>query len=63
MDSGVFWLALACVLVIEGLYPFLSPSGWRRLFSQILQLSDGQIRFFGLCSILAGLLWLWWLQA
>ena len=62
MNSESFWLAMALVLVIEGLFPFLSPGGWRRMFSQILGLSDGQIRFFGLCSILAGLLWLAWLQ-
>jgi hypothetical protein len=63
VDSASFWLAMALVLVIEGLFPFLSPGGWRRMFTQILQLSDGQIRFFGLCSILAGLVWLWWLQS
>ena len=62
MESNTFWLATALVLVIEGLFPFLSPSGWRRMFAQILQLSDGQIRFFGLCSILAGVLWLLWLR-
>lgn len=62
MNSESFWLAMALVLVIEGLFPFLSPGGWRRMFSQILGLSDGQIRFFGLCSILAGLIWLGWLQ-
>ncbi|MDP3356589.1 MAG: DUF2065 family protein [Polaromonas sp.] len=56
MDSGTIWLALACVLVTEGLLPFFSPAGWRRMFEQILRLSDGQIRFFGLGSILAGLL-------
>ena len=51
---------MALVLVIEGLFPFVSPGGWRRMFSQILQLNDGQIRFFGLLSILAGLAWVWW---
>ncbi|MFN4362100.1 MAG: DUF2065 domain-containing protein [Hylemonella sp.] len=60
MSSDAFWLAMALVLVIEGLFPFLSPGGWRRMFSQILQLNDGQIRFFGLLSILAGLAWVWW---
>lgn len=60
MSSDAFWLAMALVLVVEGLFPFLSPGGWRRMFSQILQLSDGQIRFFGLLSILAGLAWVWW---
>ena len=53
------WQALALVLVIEGLLPFLSPSGWRRMFQQVLQLQDGQLRFFGLCSIVAGLVVLW----
>jgi len=48
------WLALALVLVIEGLYPLLSPSGWRRMFQQVLQLNDGQLRFFGICSISLG---------
>ena len=59
MDSDTFWLALALVLVIEGLSPFLSPAGWRRLFVQILQLSNGQLRFFGMCSILLGVLLIW----
>ena len=59
MDSDTFWLALAMLLVIEGLFPFLSPSGWRRMFQQILQLHDGQVRFFGLCSIVAGLVMFW----
>ena len=56
MDSSTIWLALACLLVIEGLFPFFSPSGWRRMFERILIMSDGQIRFFGLGSIFAGLL-------
>ncbi len=55
MDSGI-WLALALVLVFEGLLPFVSPKGWRRTFEEALKLSDGQIRFFGLCSVVLGLL-------
>lgn len=43
------------MLVLEGLLPFLSPTGWRRMFEQILRMNDGQIRFFGLCSIVLGL--------
>ena len=62
MDSDTLWLALALVLVIEGLFPFVSPGGWRRMFQQIMQLQDGQVRFFGLASILAGLLMLWMLS-
>jgi uncharacterized protein YjeT (DUF2065 family) len=43
------------MLVLEGLLPFLTPTGWRRMFQQVLALSDGQIRFFGLGAMLAGL--------
>jgi hypothetical protein len=50
------WGALALMLVFEGLLPFLSPGAWRRVFEQALKLSDGQIRFFGLSSMLVGLL-------
>ena len=52
---------MALVLVIEGLYPFVSPAGWRRMFAQIIQLNDGQLRFFGMCSIVAGALLIWYL--
>ena len=62
MSSETFWSAIALVLLIEGLLPFLSPAGWRRAFTQLLQLRDGQLRFFGLCSILLGLLLLWLLN-
>ena len=54
MDSDVFWSALALVLVLEGLFPFLSPGGWRNTFLKLLQLRDGQLRFFGLTCILVG---------
>ena len=59
VSAETFWSALALVLVIEGLLPFLSPGSWRRGFSQLLQLRDGQLRFFGLCSILLGVFLLW----
>ena len=49
-------MALALMLVIEGLLPFLAPKVWRETFLRLMQLSDGQIRFFGLTSMIAGLL-------
>jgi uncharacterized protein YjeT (DUF2065 family) len=48
--------ALALMLVIEGLLPFLSPTMWREVFSRAVRMSDGQIRFIGLSSMLVGLL-------
>ena len=52
--ANSFWMALGLVLVIEGVFPFASPTGWRRMFTQILQLRDGQIRFCALLSMLTG---------
>lgn len=49
-------MAFALMLIIEGLLPFLAPSLWRDTFRRIIQMTDGQIRFFGLTSMLAGVL-------
>ena len=49
-------MALALMLVVEGLLPFLAPKVWRETFLRLMQLSDGQIRFFGLTSMIVGLL-------
>jgi uncharacterized protein len=54
--ASTFLLAVALVFVIEGVVPFLAPSLWRDAFRRITQLSDGQIRFFGLTAMLIGLL-------
>ena len=59
MDTDLLWAALALMLVFEGLFPFLSPGGWRRMILKVLELNDGQLRFFGLSSILLGLGLLW----
>ncbi|MBM3364937.1 MAG: DUF2065 domain-containing protein [Betaproteobacteria bacterium] len=48
--------ALGLLFVLEGLLPLLAPQRWRKTFLQIAQLSDGQIRFFGLVAILFGIL-------
>jgi hypothetical protein len=50
--------ALALMLVFEGLLPFLSPQAWRQVFERALKMTDGQIRFIGLSSMLLGLLML-----
>jgi uncharacterized protein YjeT (DUF2065 family) len=52
----IFVPALALMLVMEGLLPFLAPTAWRDAFSRMIQMKDGQIRFMGLASMLVGLL-------
>ncbi len=54
--------AFALMLVIEGLMPFLSPSTWRDALRKAIELSDGQLRFIGLASMLCGLLILFVVQ-
>jgi uncharacterized protein YjeT (DUF2065 family) len=44
------------MLVVEGLLPFLSPGTWRAAFERATRMTDGQIRFFGLTSMVIGLL-------
>jgi uncharacterized protein YjeT (DUF2065 family) len=46
--------ALGVVLVFEGLMPLLLPAHWKKTFSLMLALRDGQLRFFGLMSLLLG---------
>lgn len=55
MDGKLLIAALGLAFVLEGLMPFLLPAAWRRAFTQLLQLRDGQIRFFGLISMALGL--------
>lgn len=51
-----FATALALMLVFEGVLPLVSPSSWRTLARRLSALADGQIRFFGLVSVVAGVL-------
>ena len=48
--------AFALMLVLEGVLPFLAPTTWRETFRRLTQMSDGQIRFLGLTSMLAGII-------
>jgi uncharacterized protein YjeT (DUF2065 family) len=54
LESDTFWAALALMLVLEGLLPLLAPGLWRQTFQRLLSMRDGQLRFFGLCSIALG---------
>lgn len=49
-------LAFALMLILEGLMPFFAPRMWREGFRRVTELSDGQLRFLGLSSMLAGLI-------
>jgi uncharacterized protein YjeT (DUF2065 family) len=52
-------MALGLMLILEGLLPMISPRSWRGLFEQMLQLKEGQIRFFGMIMVVFGLVVIW----
>ncbi len=57
--GNVLFTAFALMLIIEGILPFLLPGLWRDTFRRLTEMGDGQIRFIGLTSMLAGLVLLY----
>ncbi|MGH8751470.1 MAG: DUF2065 domain-containing protein [Burkholderiales bacterium] len=57
--SKLLLSAFALMLVLEGVLPFLMPALWREAFKRLTEMTDGQIRFIGLSSMIAGLLLLY----
>ena len=55
-----YWLlGLAMMLVIEGMLPFVLPALWRETFRKLVTLTDGQLRFVGITSMLSGIILLY----
>lgn len=55
-------VAIALMLVIEGMLPFLLPAMWRETFRRLIEMSDGQLRFIGMSSMLLGLILLYFVR-
>ena len=59
--SGVFnfndlLAALGLFLVIEGMAPFLNPSGLKRALLRLVEIGDRELRIAGLGSMLVGVI-------
>ena len=52
---SVIIAAIGLMLIIEGIFPFVHPDGWRKVFLMAIQMSNNEIRFIGLTSMLLGL--------
>ncbi|MBK1645319.1 DUF2065 domain-containing protein [Thiocapsa imhoffii] len=48
------WIALALVLIIEGIWPFLNPQGFRRALLLIAAEDARALRWAGLASMVVG---------
>ena len=57
--KDILLAGLALMLVFEGLLPLVVPRAWRETFRRAMELSDGQLRFVGLASIVIGLVLLY----
>ncbi len=51
---AIILTAVALVLVIEGIIPFISPRLWREMMARLCGRSDISIRVIGFISLLAG---------
>lgn len=57
-----FISAIALVLVIEGIMPFISPNSWRQTMLQASQLPNRVLRVIGLVSMLFGVVLLYFMR-
>jgi uncharacterized protein len=55
--------ALAILLVLEGLLPFLNPAATKRVMAQLSQMGERELRVAGLVSVIAGLLLLFFVRS
>ena len=55
MDGTLLLAAIGVAMVLEGLLPLIAPQRWRHVMLQLMQLKDGQLRFFGLFAVVLGL--------
>ena len=55
--------AIALLLVIEGILPFLSPQALRNTLQQMIKLDDRTLRLIGFGSMLVGVALLYWIRS
>ena len=55
MQAGGLVPVIGLLLVLEGAMPLAAPALWREAFRRAIELRDGQLRFVGAASMLAGI--------
>lgn len=61
MSEGLL-SALSLVAVLEGLFLFAAPGGWKRAAAQLYAVPNQRLRVFGAIVAGVGLLSLWWVR-
>ncbi|MGH8284292.1 MAG: DUF2065 domain-containing protein [Steroidobacteraceae bacterium] len=55
IDVSDLLAALALFLVLEGIVPFVNPTGMKRALAKLMEIGDRELRIAGLGSMLVGL--------
>ena len=56
MNWGDLFSALALVMVIEGIIPFVSPKGYKSTMQQMITMPDSSLRYIGFGLMLVGII-------
>ena len=59
MNWNDLFAALALVLVIEGMLPFVNPRGYKQTMLQITAIPEQSLRMIGFGSMMLGLIFLY----
>jgi uncharacterized protein len=59
VNWGDLLAALALVMVIEGIVPFVSPQAMRRMLEKVARIDDRALRLSGLFSMICGVIMLY----
>tara|TARA_B110000014_G_C19989236_1_gene512356 strand:- start:484 stop:669 length:186 start_codon:yes stop_codon:yes gene_type:complete len=54
--QDILLIAIGLVFIFEGIFPLALPELWRNAFSKVIKFKTGQIRFYGLLSVLIGII-------
>ncbi|GAA4823907.1 membrane protein [Marinicella pacifica] len=56
MIDHPFLAAIALVLVLEGIMPFIAPEAWKKMLLNISEMSDKNLRIMGAVMMIVGAL-------
>lgn len=54
MNWGDLLSALALVMIIEGIIPFVSPKGYKTTMQQMISMPDSTLRYIGFGLMIVG---------
>ncbi len=55
-------IAIALMLVLEGLLPILSPKSFKKMMSDVAKMNESQLRWTGFISMFIGTAMIYWLK-